>query len=89
MPNGSAPGTPNPHTAKPITIGPFHFPSRRAAAEFLGIRASYVERASKGIKGYYWDKVVAVAMEIEAKSRQQHIARERAPDAALRSGWAA
>lgn len=90
MPFGPAPGTPNPHTEKPITIGPFHFPSRRAAAKFLGIKASYVERAAKGIKGYYWDKVVAIAMEIEAKNRQQNMAREkRALDAALRSGWAA
>ncbi len=72
MPNGPRPGTPCAHTSKPISIGPFAFPSRRAAADFLGVRPTYVERAARGIAGYSWEKVVGLAM---AKAAQ--ISRER------------
>lgn len=78
---GPKPGTPNLARSHPIEIGPFKFPSMRAASIALGFSPTYVERARKGEKYYHWERVMAAALRLAAEKESESAERARRTDA--------
>jgi hypothetical protein len=75
---------------KPITIGPLSFESYAAASLSLGFCVEYVSRAVRAEQGYSMERVLAAAMALAAKRRQDAMAAaKRRDDAELREALAA